>query len=74
MQLLLVVEDAQLTDASPDKYSVRTEPKLRADLADGSYAIFTSPKGMFRMVEPAAEWSANHVSNYSMGFSCVEVI
>ena len=74
VQLLMVVEDATVTDASPDTFSVKTEPKLRSDFADGHYAIFSSPKGLFQMTSPLSEWNANHNSIYSFSFSCIEVI
>jgi hypothetical protein len=53
---------------------LRIEPKLRADFADGSFAVFTNPKGLFRLVGPEIGWSADRVSNYGISFSCIEVV
>jgi len=74
VQLLMVTEDAVDTSGSPHKFSVRTQPKLRTTPTNATYALFTSPKGMFRMVERDTDWSADRRSLYSMGFSCAEVI
>ena len=74
VQLVQVVEDATLTDASPDRYSVQIEPKLRSDLADNNYVIFQNPKGLFRLTDNIAEWSGDHRSLYGISFSCVEVV
>lgn len=74
VQLVQVVEDATLTDASPDRYSVQIEPKLRSDLADNNYVIFQNPKGLFRLTDNVVEWSADQRSLYGISFSCVEVV
>jgi hypothetical protein len=86
VQLVMAVEDATLTDASPDRYSVRIEPKLRSDLADNNYVIFktfdkgqssgTSPdhKGLFRLLDNTVDWTADHRSLYGISFGCVEVV
>ena len=74
VQLLMVTEDAVDTSGSPHKFSVRTQPKLRTSPTNATYVLFTSPKGMFRMVEKDTDWSADRRSLYSMGFSCAEVI
>ena len=74
VQLVQVVEDATLTDASPDRYSVQIEPKLRSDLADNNYVIFQNPKGLFRLTDNAVEWGGDHRSLYAISFSCVEVV
>ena len=74
VQLLMVTEDAVDTSGSPHKFSVRTTPKLRTTPTNATYVLFTSPKGMFRMIEPNLEWSANNNSIYTMNFSCMEVI
>ena len=74
VQLVMAVEDATLTDASPDRYSVRIEPKLRSDLADGNFVIFQNPKGLFRLRENTVEWSADRLSLYGISFSCIEVV
>mgnify|MGYP003627703552 CR=1 FL=1 len=54
--------------------SVRTQPKLRQDLTDGHYVMFQNPQGKFRLATNEVDWSANHVSNYGIGFSCIEVV
>lgn len=74
VQLLMVTEDALDTSGSPHKFSVRTQPKLRTTPTANTYILFSSPKGMFRMVERDTDWSADRRSLYSMGFSCAEVI
>ena len=74
-QLVMVVEDATATsNAGNDFYSVKTEPKLRSDLASGHYVVFTNPKGNFRLVSNEVSWSADKISNYGISFSCTEVI
>lgn len=74
-QLVMVMEDATATsDAGKDFYSVKTEPKLRSDLADGNYVIFSNPKGLFRLVGNEVEWSADRASTYGISFSCIEVV
>lgn len=74
-QLVMVVEDATATtDSGKDFYSVKTEPKLRSDLASGNYVVFTNPKGNFRLISNEVSWSADRISNYGISFSCVEVI
>ena len=40
----MAVDDATVTDASPDRYSVQIEPKLRSDLADNKCVIISSTK------------------------------
>ena len=74
VQLVMAVEDATLTDASPDRYSVRIEPKLRSDLADGNFVIFQNPKGLFRLTDNTVDWDADRTSLYGISFSCVEVV
>ena len=77
VQLVQVVEDATETSqggSALNHFSLRIEPKLRADFADGSFAVFTNPKGLFRLVSPEVGWSADKVSNYGISFSCIEVV
>ena len=74
VQLVMVVEDATLTDASPDRYSVQIEPKLRSDLADNKYVIFQNPKGLFRLQANTVDWDADRASLYGISFSCIEVV
>tara|TARA_R110002167_G_scaffold266752_1_gene473533 strand:+ start:236 stop:1087 length:852 start_codon:yes stop_codon:yes gene_type:complete len=74
VQLVMAVEDAVVTDASPDQFSVQTEPKLRSNFTNGYFAIFQSPKGKFRLISNEISWSADRISNYGIGFSCIEVI
>ncbi len=69
-QLVMAVENATV---SGNYWSVETEPKLRADLANSYYVVHTAAKGLFRMASPMAEWDSNHVSTYGIAFSCVEV-
>ena len=74
-QYLMVTEDATATsDSGKDFYAVKTEPKLRSDLADGNYVIFNNPKGLFRLIDNEVEWSADRASTYGISFSCIEVI
>ena len=73
----MVTEDATVTSAggsAKDFISVRTQPKLRADLTEGHFVKFTAPKGKFRLTTNEVDWSANNVSNYGLGFSCIEVV
>ena len=74
VQLVMVVEDATLTDASPDRYSVQIEPKLRSDLADNKFVIFQNPKGLFRLQANTVDWDADRASLYGISFSCIEVV
>jgi len=74
-QLVMVVEDATATsDSGNDFYSVKTEPKLRSDLATGNFVVFTNPKGNFRLTTNEVSWSADAISNYGISFACIEVI
>lgn len=77
VQLVMATEDATVTSAggsNEDYISVRTQPKLRQDLTDGHYVMFQNPQGKFRLNANEVDWSANHVSNYGIGFSCIEVV
>ena len=74
VQLVMVVEDATLTDKSPDRYSVQIEPKLRSDLADNKFVIFQNPKGLFRLQANTVDWDADRASLYGISFSCIEVV
>lgn len=74
-QLVMVTEDATATtDSGKDFYGVAIQPKLRSDLASGHYAVFTNPKGTFRLTTNEVSWSADRISNYGISFSCIEVI
>lgn len=74
-QLLLVTEDATVTtDSGKDFISVKTQPKLRQDLTDGYYVVFTNPKGKFRLMANEVDWAANVNQHYGLGFSCIEVV
>ncbi len=74
-QIVMVTEDATATaDSGKDFYGVAVQPKLRSDLANGNYAVFTSPKGTFRLISNEVSWSADRISNYGISFSCIEVI
>ena len=74
VQLLMVTEDATDTSGTPHKFAVRTTPKLRSTPTNATYVLFTSPKGMFRMVSPEVDWDVDFRSLYAMGFTCSEVI
>ena len=74
-QIVMVTEDATATaDGAKDFYGVAIQPKLRLDLATGHYAVFTNPKGTFRLISNEVSWSADRISNYGFSFSCIEVI
>ena len=76
-QIVMVTEDATATSAggsAKDFYGVAIQPKLRSDLATGHYAVFTNPKGTFRLISNEVSWSADRISNYGISFSCIEVI
>ena len=73
-QLVMVTEDATFTNATTDQYSVKTQPKLRSDLASGHFVVFANPKGTFRLISNEVSWSADKISNYGISFSCIEVI
>lgn len=76
-QIVMVTEDATATSAggsAKDFYGVAIQPKLRSDLANGNYAVFTNPKGKFRLTSNEVSWSADNISNYGISFSCIEVI
>jgi len=74
-QLVMVTEDATATvDGGKDFYGVAIQPKLRSDFANGNYAVFTNPKGTFRLTSNEISWSADRISNYGISFSCIEVI
>ena len=74
-QLLLVTEDATVTtDSGKDFIAVKTQPKLRQDLTDGHYVVFTNPKGKFRLMANDVDWAANVNQHYGLGFSCIEVV
>lgn len=70
-QLVMAVEDAVVSGTS---YSIKTEPKLRNDMVNGTILNFGSPKGRFRMDDKTVSWSANRASTYSIGFSATEAI
>ena len=76
-QLVQVVEAATETSqggSALNHFSLRIEPHLRADFADGNFAVFTNPKGLFRLNGTDVTWSADRLSNYAFSFSCIEVI
>ena len=73
-QLVMATQDATFTNAATDQYSVAIQPKLRSDLANGHYVVFTNPKGTFRLISNEVSWSADRISNYGISFSCIEVI
>jgi len=74
-QLVMVTEDATLTtNSGTDNYSVKTQPKLRSDLASGNFVVFANPKGTFRMQANTVAWTADSISNYGIAFACIEVI
>ena len=76
-QLVQVVEAATETSqggSALNHFSLRIEPNLRADFADGNFAVFTNPKGLFRLENTTVTWSADRLSNYNFAFTCIEVI
>jgi hypothetical protein len=74
-QIVMVTEDATATtDSGKDFYGVAIQPKLRSDLANSNYVVFTNPKGVFRLMSNEVSWSADRISNYGISFSCTEVI
>lgn len=73
-QLVMATQDATFTNAATDQYSVAIQPKLRSELANGHYVVFTNPKGTFRLISNEVSWSADRISNYGFSFSCIEVI
>tara|TARA_R110002012_G_scaffold190450_1_gene358019 strand:- start:3996 stop:4844 length:849 start_codon:yes stop_codon:yes gene_type:complete len=74
VQLVMAVEDATETSGTPNKFSVRTEPKLRSTLATGHFVRFDSPKGLFRLLDNTVDWNADHRSLYGISFGCIEVV
>ena len=70
----MAVEDAVVTDASPDQFSVQTEPKLRSALSSGHFVLFQAPKGRFRLQSNTVDWDADRASLYGISFSCIEVV
>jgi len=74
VQLVMAVEDAVVTDASPDQFSVQTEPKLRSTLSSGHFVLFQAPKGKFRLQSNTVDWDADRASLYGISFSCIEVV
>jgi len=70
-QLLLVTEDATQSGTS---IAVKTQPRLRKDLTDGYFVMFSSPKGLFRLVESNFNWKADRASTYSLSIHAVEDI
>lgn len=76
VQYVMVTEDATLNvNAGADTYGVQIQPKLRASLTGATNYVYHSPaKGLFRLTNNAAEWSADNISNYGISFSCIEVV
>jgi hypothetical protein len=77
VQLVQVVENATETSqggSALNHFSLRIEPHLRADFADGNFAVFTNPKGLFRLNSNVVSWSGDRLSNYNFAFSCSEVV
>lgn len=77
VQLVQVVENATETSqggSALNHFSLRIEPHLRTDFADGNFAVFTNPKGLFRLNSNVVSWSGDRLSNYNFAFSCSEVV
>lgn len=71
-QLVMAVEDAVVSGTN---YSVKTEPKLRNDMANSTKLNYgNAPKGLFRLQENNVSWSANHVSTYGISLAVQEVV
>lgn len=76
-QYIQVVENATETDngnSARNQYSIRTEPKLRADLSANNRVYINPAKGLFRLSSNSVEWDADAISNYGISFTCVEVV
>ena len=67
----MVTEDAVRSGTS---VAVHTEPRLRKDFADGYFAVFQNPKGLFRLEGKEINWSADAVSRYGISFTVLENI
>lgn len=77
-QLFMVAEDATRNSA---QLSVRVEPGLRTDAANGLVVNWTSsvaaspaPYGLFKLAANMAEWSADHVSRYGISIAVRESV
>lgn len=53
--------------------TIQVEPKLKADVAQGTVITYNNPKGIFRMDSNELMWDTNAVSTYGISFSCSEV-
>ena len=76
-QYIQVVANALETDnggSARNQYSIRTEPKLRADLSANNRVYINPAKGLFRLKSNVVDWDADAISNYGISFSCIEVI
>lgn len=77
VQYIIATADANETangGSALNKYSIRTEPKLRSDLADNHQIYVTPAKGKFRLKDNTVDWDADAISNYGISFNCIEVI
>lgn len=70
-QLLMVVDDATITTSATD---VNVEPFVKAVVTSSSAVVCESPVTPMRMLQDMASWSADHISNYGIKFSCVEAV
>jgi len=70
-QLLMVVDDAVITNQSTD---VNVEPFVKNVVTATSSVICENPKATMRIVDDMSTWSADHVSNYGIKFSAIEAI
>ena len=75
-QLVMATEDAVITDATRDLYSIPVQPKLRQNLTDDHVIGIASGvnKGLFRLDSNNVDWSANRNSVYNIVFSFIEVM
>jgi len=77
IQYIISTDDADETangGSALNKYSVRTEPKLRADISANDRVYITPAKGRFRLKDNVVDWDADAISNYGISFNCIEVV
>jgi hypothetical protein len=77
VQYILGIEGAtenNLGGSALNKYSIRTEPKLRKDFTATHRAYLTPAKGKFRLKDSVVDWDADAISNYGISFNCIEVV
>lgn len=70
-QLLMVVDDATITASATD---VNVEPFVKSTVSSGSAVVCESAKAVMRMSADMSTWSADHLSNYGLKFTCIEAV